>query len=125
MLGMVSYLYYLFYELLSPVIEVFGLFNMLLAGSMGVLNIQFMLQFFLLYGVYGGVLTMTAFFQRIYTYNLKITLLDIIRAIGVCLVESLFFRYILSFVRITAFRGYKTRKNQWGSIKRVKYHESK
>lgn len=115
-----SYMYYLIFELLSPVVEVFGIFTMLLAWSYGLLNIPFMLKFLLLYGLYGAILTITAFFQRIYTQNLKISLADVIKAVIMCLLESLFFRYVLSFVRVLALIGYKKRKNQWGKIKRVK-----
>lgn len=120
MLSIFSYTYYLLYELLSPVIEIFGIVTMVVAWLMGILNFKFMIKFLLLYGVYGAVLTLTAFFQRIYTQNIKISILDIIKAIIMCLIESVFFRYLLSFVRMTSFIGYKKRKHQWGSIKRVK-----
>ena len=42
-----------------------------------------------------------------------------------CFMESLFFRYVLSFVRVTSFIGYRRKKNQWGAIKRVKQQEWK
>lgn len=124
LVSIVSYMYYLFYELLSPVIEVFGILTMLLAWAVGILNVSFMVQFLLLYGVYGGILTMTIFFQRIYAHNYRITVGDALKAILVCLLENIFFRYVLSFVRISAFVGYKKRKRQWGSIKREKYNQT-
>lgn len=124
LVSIVSYMYYLFYELLSPVIEVFGILTMLLAWAVGILNVSFMVQFLLLYGVYGGVLTMTIFFQRIYAHNYRITIGDALKAILVCLLENIFFRYVLSFVRISAFIGYRKRKRQWGSIKRQKYNQT-
>ena len=39
-----------------------------------------MVRYFALYTIYGAVMTLTAFFQRIYTQNLQITLLDVVRA---------------------------------------------
>ena len=33
--------------------------------------------------------------------------------------------YVLSFVRVTSFIGYRRKKNQWGAIKRVKQQEWK
>ena len=123
LVGSVSYLYYLLYELFSPQIELFGLAAMILAGCMGLLNISFMIQFYLLYAVYGAILTMTAFFQRIYTQNLRISVGDIIKACVMCLVENIFFRFFLDFVRATSFIGYKKRKNQWGQIKRQKHSD--
>ncbi len=120
LVGSISYLYYLLYELCSPWVEILGLFTTLLALWAGVLNVNFMVRFFLLYAIYGAVLTITAFFQRIYTQNLKIGLGDIIKACIMCVVENVFFRFFLDFVRATAFIGYKKKKNQWGQIKRHK-----
>lgn len=123
LVSFISYMYYLLFELLSPVIEVFGILTMLLAFGYGYLNFPFMIEFLLLYSIYGAILTITAFYQRIYTQNLKITPLDTIKAIFICLLESLFFRYILAFVRTTALIGYKKKKHSWGSIKRVKQND--
>ena len=116
----ISYMYYLFFELFSPIIEVLGIITMILAWCLGILNIKFMIEFLLLYSLYGAVLTITAFFQRIYTQNVKISFLDIIKAVFICILENMFFRYVLSFVRVTAFFGYKKNKNRWELIKRTK-----
>lgn len=123
LVGSVSYLYYLLYELFSPQIELFGLFTIALAALVGELNAAFMLRFYVLYAVYGAILTMTAFFQRIYTQNLRISRGDILKACLMCLVENLFFRFFLDFARATAFIGYKKKKNQWGQIKRFRHSE--
>lgn len=121
LVSFISYMYYLLFELLSPAIEVFGIFTLFFAWNFGILNGPFMIKFFLLYVLYGTILTITAFFQRIYTQNLKISLSDALRAVFMCLLESLFFRYVLSFVRVTSFIGYKEKKKQWGDIRRVKH----
>ncbi len=123
LVGTVSYLYYLLYELFSPQIELFGLATMILAGWAGLLNVPFMIYFYLFYAVYGAILTMTAFFQRIYTQNLKISRKDVIRACVMCVAENVFFRFFLDFVRATSFIGYRKKKNQWGQIKRQKHSE--
>lgn len=122
----VSYFYYLLYELFSPIFEVLlGLIPVLMAWWLGALNVGFMIRFFLFYAIYGAVLTMAAFFQRIYTQNLKIKGADILKACLMCVVENVFFRFVLDFVRATAFIGYRKRKNQWGQIKRQKHSEAR
>ncbi len=118
--GMVSYLYYFLYELISPFIQLIGWLTMAASVAVGVLNLNFMIQFYLMYTLYNAVLTITIFFQRIYTMKLKISLLDIVKAIIVCILENVFFRLFLDVVRVMAFIGYGKRKNQWGRIKRVK-----
>lgn len=123
LIGSVSYLYYLVYELLSPFIEVFGLFVTVLAAIMGYLSVPFMIGFYLLYAAYGAILTITAFFQRVYTQKLKVSRTDMLRAVILCFMENIFFHFFLSFVRVTAFAGYRRKKLQWGSIKREKHSE--
>ncbi len=119
-LGMVSYLYYLLYELLSPVFQVVGWAAMAVSAMMGILNWDFMIRFYLMYTMYNAVLTITIFFQRIYTLNLKMSVIDVVKAVIICVLENVFFRLFLEVVRATAFIGYGKRKKQWGSIKRVK-----
>lgn len=121
--GSVSYLYYLFYELLSPVIELLGWCTMIVSSVYGVLNVPFMIHFYLLYAIYGAILSITAFFQRIYTQNLKVSHLDVMKAMVLCVVENLFFRVVMDVIRVTAFVGYRRRKGEWGLLKRVKNQE--
>lgn len=118
--SILSYMYYLFYELLSPLIEVFGLFTVLLAISTGFINMQFMIFFFLFYAIYGSVMSLTAFLQRIYTSNIHIRPFDFVKALFACVLETVFFRFYLSFVRILAFLSYRKRKHEWGKLQRVK-----
>ena len=116
----VSYFYFLIYELLSPFIEVFGVFTMVLAWWCDLINVPFMLLFFLIYAVFGGVLTLTAFFSRIYTADLTLSFGDGLKAVCLCLFELVFLRFILAWVRCTAFIGYRKKKLSWGRIERRK-----
>lgn len=120
MVGYVSYLYFLLYELLSPYIELFGIITMILAYTVNLINVPFMIMFFIIYALYGAVLTITAFFSRIYTQNIKLSFLDVVKSIYLCVAESVFFRFIQTFTRMTALIGYKKKKNVWGQIKRQK-----
>lgn len=119
-LGMVSYPYYFLYELASPIFQLTGWIAMAASAAVGILNWDFMVRFYLMYTMYNAVLTITIFFQRIYTLRLKISVVDIVKAAIVCVLENIFFRLFLDVVRVTAFIGYGKRKNQWGKIKRVK-----
>ncbi|MBP3210487.1 MAG: glycosyltransferase family 2 protein [Oscillospiraceae bacterium] len=120
LVSFVSYLYYMLFELASPVIECVGIITTFIAFFFGALNGKFMLQFLLMYSFYGAMLTITAFFQRVFTQNMKIYPLDVVRAVIMCFLESVFFRYVLSFGRMAALVGYRRNKSNWGTIKRVK-----
>lgn len=120
LVGSISFLYYLLYELLSPMIELFGIFTILLAYLVDLINVPFMLLFFLVYALFGAILTITAFFARIYTQNIRLSAMDVVKAVYLCFAESVFLRFIQAFTRMTAFIGYGKKKNAWGQIKRYK-----
>lgn len=118
--GYISYVYFLIYELLSPFIEIFGVFTILLAFVMDLVNVPFMVLFFMIYAVFGSILSLTAFFSRIYTSDLRVTLFDAIKACLLCIFEITCLRFVLAWVRATAFFGYRKKKLQWGRIERKK-----
>lgn len=118
--SLVSYLYFLIYELLSPFIEIFGVCTMALAWWFDLINVPFMVLFFLIYAVFGAIPTLTAFFSRIYTADLTVSFGDGVRAACLCLFELVFLRFILAWVRCTAFIGYRKRRLSWGRIERRK-----
>lgn len=118
----ISYLYFLLYELLSPYIEVFGVLTVLLAFWLDLINVPFMLLFFGIYAVFGSVLTLTAFFSRIQTIDLDVSFSDAVKAVLLCLFEVTFLRFVMAFIRATAFRGYRRKKLQWGKIERREIH---
>ena len=120
LVGIISYFYFLVYELLSPFIEIFGVASMLVAFAIDLINVPFMLLFFLIYAVFGCVLTLTAFFARTQTIDLKISTGDIAKAVSLCFFEICVLRFVLAFVRATAFVGYKKKKLNWGRIERKK-----
>lgn len=123
-ISFVSYLYFLLYELFSPYIEVFGLLTILLAFFYNLVNVPFMILFFAIYCAFGSILSLTAFFARIHTIDLKLSLHEILRAMLLCVFEVGCLRFILAFVRVTALFGYKKRKHDWGSIERKKINVS-
>jgi len=116
----ISYLYFLLYELLSPYIEVFGVLTILLAFWVDLINVPFMILFYIVYAVFGAVLSLTAFFSRIQTIDLSISFPDGIKAVLLCLFEVTCLRFVMAAVRATAFRGYRDKKLQWGRIERRK-----
>ena len=116
----VSFFYFLLYELLSPLIEILGILTIALAFLFNLINIPFMLLFFGVYAVFGCILTLTAFFARTQTIDLKISVMDAFKAVLLCFVEITFLRFVMAFVRATAFIGYKKKKLNWGRIERKK-----
>lgn len=115
-----SYLYYLIYELLSPFIEVVGLFVTLLAWVFGLLNVRYMIIFFLVYALFGSMLTIISFLTRNFLSDSKVKFSDLLRAFILCIPENIALRFIMAWTRMLALLFYRGEKTKWGAIKRVK-----
>lgn len=120
----VSYLYFLFYELLSPYIEVFGVATMVLACALRFLNVPFMLLFYFIYVIYSSILSLTAFFARLQTVDMKLSGKDILKTLSLCALEVTFFHFVMAWIRMGSLLNYKKKKNTWGRIERKKIHYS-
>lgn len=120
LVSFISYLYFLLYELFSPYIELFGILTVILAFVVNLINVPFMILFFLIYAVFGAVLSLTAFFARMHTLNMKISTGDMLKALGLCFIEISVMRFILEWVRMMALIGYRKKKTDWGHIERYK-----
>ena len=121
LVSFISYFYFLLYELFSPAIECFGILTVLMAWALQLLNVPFMILFFLIYGAFGMILTLTAFFARTQTLNQRLTPMDVARAVLFCLFEVVALRFAIAFVRAKALFTYRKKKPQsWGRIERKK-----
>ena len=114
-----SYLYYLLYELMSPIIELFGIATIVLALFLDMLNLQYMVVFLIVYAIYGTIISLSAFSQHLYTQRFKISPMDMLKVFLLCVIEFGFFRYVIAIVRLIAFFRYRKNKSTWGKIKRV------
>ncbi len=118
LVGFLSYIYFLIYELFSPYIEVFGVMTIVFAFLVDLINVPFMILFFLIYAIYSSVLSLTAFFARVQTIDLTISFFDVVKAILLCFFETTILRFILAWVRMISLIGYRSKKKTWGNIER-------
>ncbi|MBQ8498133.1 MAG: glycosyltransferase [Clostridia bacterium] len=116
----ISYAYFFIYEFLSPFIEAFGIIVTAIALISGLINWRFALLFTLLYALFGAMLSLTSFFARTQTAELTLSFKDVLKAMLMCLFEITFMHFVLTYVRATAFIGYRKKKLQWGRIERKK-----
>ncbi|MEG2597386.1 MAG: glycosyltransferase family 2 protein, partial [Oscillospiraceae bacterium] len=122
LLGTISFLYFWIYELLSPYIELFGLFTIILSFFINLINVPFMILFFTIYASFACILTLTSFFTRLYMQNMHISFSDSMKVIFLCAFELVGLRFILMLVRANALIGYKKKRNVWGELSRVKHN---
>lgn len=119
-MSMGSYFYYLFYEMLSPVIELFGLVCTILAYLVGIINLPVTIAIFLIYSVYGALLTVITFTTRNFLSEHKGKMVDILKAFLFCIPEIVFLRFVMAWTRMFAPFHMRGKKTKWGKIRRVK-----
>ena len=120
LISFISFLYFLLYELFSPFIELFGVFTIIISFFLDLLNIKFMLMLMLIYIIFGGVLSLTTFLARLHIENIKLSFKDVVKAIILCVLEITVLRFILLIARLSAFIGYKKKRNIWERAERTK-----
>lgn len=116
----ISYAYFFIYEFLSPFIEAFGILVTVLALSVKLVNLRFILGFTLLYSLFGAVLSLVSFFARTQTSEVSLSARDVGKALLMCLFEITAMHFVLTYTRATAFIGYRKKRLQWGRIERKK-----
>jgi len=120
MITNIGYIYFLIYELLSPIIELFGIVITVLAYLFGLLNLKYMAIFFLVYALFGSMLTVISFLTRNFLSSTRIRFGDVIKAFLLCIPENVIIRFIMAWTRIFALLFYRGNKTSWGQIKRYK-----
>lgn len=117
--AVLSYTYFLIYELLQPVIELFGLVTVAIAFAFNFINVPFMVVFFFIYAAYAALMSLSAFFSRVQTRDLKLTASDVLRAVLLALLEVSVLRFIMAVTRMLALVGYRRRGRRWETVGRT------
>lgn len=124
LIGMFMLPYVILYELLSPFITLLGLFIILFCLWDKTLNTPYFLYLYLLYALYGILITMVSYLDNIYMKSDSITITDIVKSFFTVLLDTFFFRLYLSIVELFAFVKIKKVASKWVSPDRVKVHSS-
>ncbi len=119
-MGIGSYFYYLFYEMLSPFIELFGMGIVVVAYFNGMLSFPMMFSLFLIYALFSAMLTVLSFVSRNYLSEHRVKFKDVIKAIFLCVLENVLIRFVMAWTRMVAPLYMVRKKAKWGEIKRVK-----
>lgn len=117
-LGFISLPYYWIYELLAPITETIGLFFIILAYFLELINLRFMFLYLATYIMFSTMFTITTFCNKIYTENYRITIKEFIKVVFYSFIENFGFRQLVNIYRIEAFLLYNSNKLKWGKINR-------
>lgn len=123
-MGVISTLYYLMVEMLDPFIEFMGITVICLAAMLEMLNLSFMVWYFLLFYLLSALITITAFFTRVYVLRAPLTIWQAVKVVALSFVEAFFFHHLVTLFRLTAFINYKKTRLQWGRVQRQVHNRS-
>lgn len=120
-LGIISYPYFLLYEVASPIVELVGLVITMAAILLGFVNTPFMIAFFVMYTVFGAMLAFAIFLARIYVEHTWIPWYQWFRVFFLCIFEMIMLRPIVSFARMYAIVAAGRLQSHWGKIRREEF----
>lgn len=113
-------LYFILFEMITPIIEIFGMIIIVISFFLGIVNFKFLLMYGFMIFLYGFVISLSSIMLEVYAFRENITTKVILKLVLISLFEPIGYRQLLSVYRILAFIGYNKYKNKWGTIKRNK-----
>jgi cellulose synthase/poly-beta-1,6-N-acetylglucosamine synthase-like glycosyltransferase len=105
-IGWVALPYYWLFELLAPVIELGGIFTIVLAACMGVLSHEYFVQFLLFGYAFATVISIGAVLQEELTYRRYNDWGDVARLVTYCFLEHFPYRQLHMLWRLQGIWQY-------------------
>ena len=117
-LGMISMPYFVFIELIGPVIELSGYLFMIMSIFMGDAYIPFAILLGMLFVLYGSLFSMTSVLLEAWSQNTFPRVQDLTRLLIVSLTEAFWYRPLTLFWRIEGIFAAIRGNRSWGTIER-------
>jgi len=117
-LGLLVFPYFVFGELLAPVIEATGLIIMVSIIALGEMDSSFACLFFLIAYGYGILLSLAALTIEEFTFHRTATLMDRVWLVLWCLFENIGFRQLTVYWRLRGLIKYARGSRDWGVMTR-------
>jgi hypothetical protein len=118
-LGLIVMPYFVFVELLSPVIEALGIVGLILALTLGAVNWQFAVAFLLVAYGYGLLLSGVALLLEELTPGRRQSLPDRLLMVGWALLEPLGYRQLTVVWRLRGIVRYLRKQSDWVTMTRT------
>lgn len=112
-LGLLIFPYYLFFEMMGPIVELIGYIVVPLSFILGIINIDYFILFLILAIFYGVFLSTTGIFLEEITYKRYPKWSDLFKLLLFGILENFGYRQINSFWRFQAIFRYIFRIKKW------------
>ncbi len=117
-LGLVATPYYLFMELLAPVVEAIGLIIIVVGLATGMVNIPFAVLFFLIAYGYGLLLTLSTLLFEAKSFRRYQRPIDRLKLVLWAVLEPFGYRQLTVYWRLRGLIDFLRRRTDWGVIER-------
>jgi len=122
-IGLFAFPYFLMFEMIGPFIEIAGYVAVPAAWALGILNIQFMVLFFVLSMLAGVFLSVAAVLLEEISFRRYNSWQDLLKLLLFGALENFGYRQILSIFKVKAFFDFLRRRRGWGDMKRRGFHK--
>lgn len=118
-LGWLAFPYFLFIELLGPVLELIGYLSVLAGFWLGILNVQMLILFFVVSVIYGVMFSVGAVVLEEISFRRYPRLSDLFKLLILAVIENFGYRQITVWWRVKSFWDYFRGVKSWGTMTRV------
>ncbi len=118
-LGLMSYPYWFFFELLAPIVEFIGFIILIVFGILGLLNLTYTLALFACVYSFGVLYSVFAILMEVHSYNQYGNKREILSLFLTALLEPILFHPFLVWSAIKGNIDFIRKKNTWGEMTRA------
>jgi cellulose synthase/poly-beta-1,6-N-acetylglucosamine synthase-like glycosyltransferase len=116
--GVIGMPYFLFFEILGPVIEVSGYPVVIISYVFGWINLEFLLLFLALAILFGVLLSLFSLLLEEFTAKRYENPRDVVKLFGLAVAENFGYRQIHSWWRLKGIYDLIRKKGSWGEMQR-------
>lgn len=124
LVGILSYPYWFFFEMLAPIVELTGFLGLLIMASLGMVEWRTCLSFFLFIVSFGYMYSAFAIYMEVRTYHMYKRRKDIAILLLTSLTEPFFFHPFVVWAAIKGYIDYIRKKKSWGEMTRQGFGQS-
>ena len=116
--GLLCLPYFWIFELFGPVFETAGYVFVPISWALGIVNVHFMVSFFIVAMLYGTILSVGALLLEENTFRKYPRAGQVLRLFFYAIIDNLGYRQLNTIYKVEAMFVFRRRRSSWGSIRR-------
>lgn len=122
-IGMVCLPYFWIFELFGPIFEVSGYIAVPISFILGIVNVEFMISFYIVAVLYGTILSVGSLLLEENTFRKYPRIDQLFKLFGYALLDNIGYRQLNTIYKIEAMFSFRKNRSSWGSIERRKFQQ--